>query len=249
VRERVISTLIFSNFATLAALTLILLAGFGKSPKRVTFTEIDVERINILGARGKPVLVLSNRRLMPGPSMNGKDYPRSVAEGRDLLSGMLFFNEQGDEVGGLLFNGFTKGTGPTDYAALGHFSFDQWKQNQVLALQYNDHGNSRRAGFVVWDRPTDIPMTEELDRALRMQGATGAIREALRREAQEARERGASGAQRVFVGSDDRTAQIQLNDTKGRVRARMYVGPDNQPHLDFLNEAGIVEAAYPPKRN
>jgi len=221
VRERVIATLIFSNFATLAALTLILLAGFGKSPKKVTFTEIDAERINILGARGRPVLILSNRRLMPGPSMNGKDYPPSVAEGRDLLSGMLFFNEQGDEVGGLLFNGFTKGSGPTDYAALGHLSFDQWKQNQVLALQYNDHGTSRRAGFVVWDRPTDIPMTEELDRALRMREATGAIREALRREAQEAREHGASGAQRVFVGSDDRTAQVQLNDTKGRTRARM----------------------------
>jgi hypothetical protein len=249
VRERLISTLIFCNFATLAALAIVLLTGVGKPAGRVTFAEVEAERLNILGANGKPVLVLSNRQRMPGPSMNGKSYPRSVAEGRELLSGMLFFNDQGDEVGGLLFNGFKKGAGPADYGALGHLSFDQWKQNQVLALQYNDHGNRRRAGFTVWDRPTDIPMTEELDRALRMSEAKGAEREALRQQAEEARARGGSGAQRVFVGSEDRTAQVQLSDTTGRVRVRMYVGTDNQPHLDFLSENGTVEASYPPRKD
>lgn len=34
--------------------------------------------------------------------MNGKSYPRALADGRDLLSGMIFFNKEGDEVGGLI---------------------------------------------------------------------------------------------------------------------------------------------------
>src|SRR5262249_15614314 len=136
--------------------------------------------------------------------------------------------------------------GAADYGALGHLSFDQWRQNQVLALQYNDHGNKRRAGLSVWDRPTDIPMSEELDRAVKMQNATESEKAVLRQQGADARARGASGAQRLSMGSEDKPAQVQLSDAKGRVRVRMYVGSDNQPHLDFLNEEGIVEATYPP---
>ena len=244
-RERAISILLITNVIGLATLSVVLLTAFGGS-RTAKFTEINVERINVLGSSGKPVLVFSNRERMPGPSMDGKTYPRSVSEGRELLSGMLFFNDRGDEVGGLLFNGFKKGAGATDYGALGHLSFDQWRQNQVIALQYNDHGNRRRAGLTVWDRPTDIPMAEELDRAMKMQDATEAERAVLREQIADARLRGAFGAQRVFVGSEDQTAQVQLSDAKGRVRARMYVGVDNQPHLDFLRQDGSVEATYPP---
>jgi len=244
-RERAISILLLTNVIGLAALSALLLTAFGPS-RTAKFTELNVERINILGSTGKPVLVLSNRERMPGPSMDGKTYPRSVSEGRELLSGMLFFNDRGDEVGGLLFNGFQKGAGANDYGALGHLSFDQWRQNQVLALQYNDHGTRRRAGLIVWDRPADISMAEELDRATKMQTATKPEREALRQQVAEARAKGAFGEQRVFVGSEDQTALVQLSDAKGRVRARMYVGADNQPHLDFLRENGSVEATYPP---
>jgi hypothetical protein len=246
VRNRLVPVLLFTNVLSFGAIILLLLAGFASPARHASFKDIDVERVNIVGANGKPVMVLSNRRLMPGPSMNGKDYPASVSEGRSLLSGLLFFNEQGDEVGGLLFNGFRKGSGPSDYGALEHLSFDQWKQNQVIALQYNDHGTSRRAGLTIWDRPTDVPMDAELDRALHMQTASGPELEKLKREGEEARARGEAGAQRVFVGSENKTAEVRLSDIKGKVRARLYVGPDNAPHLDFLNDDGTVSASYPP---
>src|SRR5262249_11318287 len=101
VRDRRIQLLLLSNTLSLATTCILLLAGFGGPARRASFQEIDVERINVVGSQGKPVMVLTNRQRMPGPSMNGKDYPPSVSEGRNLLSGMLFFNEQGDEVGGL----------------------------------------------------------------------------------------------------------------------------------------------------
>ena len=71
---------------------------------RTRFVELDAERINIVGSNGKPVLVLSNGNRIPGPSLNGKTYPASLADGRNALSDMIFFNEQGDEVGGLIWN-------------------------------------------------------------------------------------------------------------------------------------------------
>jgi hypothetical protein len=147
--KRRLQLLTLSSILSWGLVALFAVSGFTQQT-RTKFTEIDAERINIIGTNNKPVLVLANRRLIPGPLMNGKDYPRSLADGRELLSGMIFFNEQGDEVGGLIYNGIKKDSG---YSSLGHLSFDQWKQNQVVALQYLDNGTSRRAGLRVG--PTD----------------------------------------------------------------------------------------------
>jgi hypothetical protein len=179
--------------------------------------------------------------------MGGKEYPREFSEGRSLLSGMLFYNEQGDEVGGLLYNGVRKGAGKSDYGAIEHFSFDQWKQNQVLALQYNDHGDSRRAGLAIFDRPTNFDLSTQFDRAEEMRRATGARREELKKEAAADAAAGSQGAQRLFVGSRDRVAQVELDDSHGTARARLYIGSDDVPHLDFLDPSGAVTASYPPK--
>jgi hypothetical protein len=239
--ERRLRYLTLFNAAALCGLGSLALFAFTQQD-RARFTEIDVERLNIIGANERPVLVLANRRLIPGPSMNGKDYPAAIADGRDLVSGLIFFNEQGDEVGGLIFNGISKDSG---YSAVGHLSFDQWKQNQVVALQYIDGGTSRRAGLNVWDRPTDVTMDEQLDRGLRMMEATGAERDSLRQAAAAARARGDYGVHRLFVGSRDRTAQVLLRDAKGRVRVRLYVDSADVARLEFLNESGDVVSAYP----
>ncbi|UCF20453.1 MAG: hypothetical protein JSU87_03325 [Gemmatimonadota bacterium] len=239
--EKRLRFLALCNAAALCALGSLTLLAFTRQD-RVRFTEVDVERLNIIGTNGQPVLVLANRRLIPGPSMSGKQYPAAVADGRDLVSGMIFFNEQGDEVGGLIFNGIPKDSG---YSAVGHLSFDQWKQNQVVALQYIDGGTSRRAGLNVWDRPTDVTMDEQLDRGLRMMEATGAERDSLRAAAAAARARGEYGVQRLFVGSRDRTAQLVLRDTEGRVRVRLYVDSTDVARLEFLDESGRTVAAYP----
>ena len=233
--------LLLSNIASWAIIALFVLTGFSYQT-RTRFAEIDVERINVVGTNGRPVLVLSNRRLIPGPSMNGKTYPRALADGRDLLSGMIFFNEEGDEVGGLIYNGIKKESG---YSAVGHLSFDQWKQNQVVALQYLDNGNSRRAGLRVWDRPSDVSFDKQLDRSLRFMQSTGNERDTVRREIEAARARGELGTERLFVGSQDGTAHIELRDKQGRVRARLYVDAKDVARLEFLDSDGKLVAGYP----
>ena len=244
--RREVHILMIGNVASWGLVALLCLNGFAKADAgRSRFEVIDVERLNVVGTDGKPVLVLANRRLIPGPMVNGKEYPRALADGRDFVSGMIFFNEQGDEVGGLIFNGITKEKG---YSAVGHLSFDQWKQNQVVALQYVDNGTSRRAGLSVWDRPTDVPFVKELERGVRMMEGTPAEREALRREKEADQKRGDTGAQRVFVGSRDRTAQVQLSDTQGRARVRLVVDSNDIPKLEFLDGAGTIVAQYPPPR-
>ena len=240
--ERRLRLLAAFNVVALACLAVGVLSGFG-GRRAMRLAELDVERLNVVGADGRPVLVLAGPGRLPGPRMNGKTYPATLADGRERLSGMIFFNEQGDEVGGLIFNGIPRDSGR--YSAVGHLSLDQWKQNQVVAMQYLDNGRTRRAGIRVWDRPTDVSMDAQLDRLLATQGATGAARDSLRRESADAAARGESGVERLFVGSQDRTAQLLLRDTRGRVRARLAIDSLDVAQLQFLDEAGRVVARYP----
>jgi hypothetical protein len=77
-----------------------------------------------------------------------------------------------------------------------------------------------------------------------MQAATGARRDTLRARLDAARER-AAGVRRLFIGSQDRTAQVVLRDTRGRVRARLLVDGTDSARLEFLDESGRVTASFP----
>jgi hypothetical protein len=239
--EQRFRVLCWCNGALLLALTTLLLSGFA-TRSTARFDEITVERINVVGENGKPVMVIARRGRLPGPMANGREYPPDIVEGRTLLSGMLFFSEAGDEVGSLLYNTLQKADG---YSAVGHLSLDQWRQNQVVALQYIDNGRTRRAGLQVIDRPTDIPMREELDRLEAMLGAAGPERDSLRAAHQAAQRSGAGGIQRVFLGSQDRTALVQLRDTRGRVRLRLQVDSLDVARLEVLDVDGNVTATFP----
>lgn len=240
--ERRYRQMVGLNLALILVVVVLLTSGFaGRSTAR--FDEITVDRINVVGEHGKPVMVIARRGRLPGPMANGREFSPAVSEGRENLSGMIFFSEAGDEVGGLVFNAMPRGD--SGYSAVGHLSLDQWKQNQVVALQYIDNGRTRRAGLQVIDRPTTVPMEIELDRLERMIGATAAVRDSLRAAHQAAQRDGAGGIQRVFLGAQDRNAVINLRDTKGRVRLRLQVDSTDVARMEFLDAEGRVVAAYP----
>ena len=237
--------LVISNIILMGIVCFFVLSSFKDQSVTETFTEINAERINIIGGNGKPVMVISNRKRIPGPGMNGKTYSRDVIDGREFMSGMIFFNELGDEVGGLIYAGIKKDS--VNYSAVGHLSFDQWQQNQVLALDYNDNGKNRYSGFRVWDRPTHIPLNKTLDLLEAMKAAKGNSTrlDSLRKLWNESKARGEEGVERMFVGSRNDIAQIQLKDKKGNIRARLFVDNNGEARLEFLDEKGQVIAGFP----
>ena len=127
-------------------LGVVLLAAFRQEPQKTRFTEIDVERINIVEPDGKLRMVLSNRPRSIGPIYKGK--PFGYAGGS--RPGMIFFNDEGTENGGMTFSGRRLADGR--YQASSGFSFDQFDQDQVLYFQYTDNNGQRRLGFTVADR-------------------------------------------------------------------------------------------------
>jgi hypothetical protein len=204
------------------------------------FTEIDVERLNIVEPDGNLCLVLANTPRLPSPTMNGK----VLAEVKDRGPGMIFFDGKGTEVGGVSYGTHE---GKDGFSAVGHLSFDQFKNDQVVHITYRDNGRQRSAGLYVVDRPLKPGLEEILARRDAMRRATGDEKVKLEKEWQAAQERGEFGAQRVIVGSVDRTAVVGLKDTKARERIRLSVDASDVARLEFLDEKGAVVYSLPPK--
>jgi hypothetical protein len=77
------------------------LAAFKQGAQKQRFTEIDVERINVVEPDGSYRMVISNRPRSIGPIYKGKPfgYPGGSRPG------IIFFNDEGTENGGLTFTG------------------------------------------------------------------------------------------------------------------------------------------------
>src|ERR671935_502917 len=85
---------------SLLALAFIAVAAFTRvgAPEKVD--ELTVQRLNVVDANGTLRLVISNKDRMHPGVMDGVtiNRPRPVA-------GLIFFNDEGDEVGGLAYSG------------------------------------------------------------------------------------------------------------------------------------------------
>lgn len=215
----------------------LLFAAFTKTDK-ATFSEIDVGRINIVEKGGKVKLVISNKELSPGAILSG----RLLYEGGGR-PGMIFYNEAGDECGGLTYD---SGEKEGKYAAFGGLAFDRHGQDQAVAIQYSEEqGKHVRAGLTVWDRP-DSPLTDFVDKKAAIEKMEAKDRENALMELKEALKRGEYGASRLFIGSLDKTAVLSLRDSQSRERLRFLVDPSGRAKIEFLSEQGEVIYSLPP---
>lgn len=237
--SREVRVLRIATVAATLACVVVFTTGFARAPDRQKFEELDVERLNVVDASGGLKLVLSNQARMPDPVIDGKSYPRSGTRS----PGILFYNDVGDECGGLAFSGGPKGAG----AAL---LFDQHRQDQCIGLVYEDRVASeprrRSAGLVVWNRPTDMPISELFARVKEIEAITD--KDEQRAALEKLQDSGNLGAKRMFVGRDDAgTAGVFLSDARGQERVALAVGEDGTARLEFKDAEGKVIARFPEK--
>lgn len=230
---------LYAALSTLAILVLFVL--LLKPHADMRLETLDVARINVLNETGDPALVIGAHGKLPGPWVEGVEYAQELSGGRTRASGMIFFNERGDEVGGLTYHGQRTEDG---YTAGGGITFDQFQQDQVVSLQYQDNGTSRSAGVHVWDRSTEISLGDIIQLVDARRTASGAELDEINAQIQALADRG-MGANRVFLGSADRVALLLLRDRAGRPRIRLLVDSLDTPRLEFLDGDGQVTHAYP----
>ncbi len=218
--------LIYTWLGVISLLVGVIAWGQAAAERKVTeFVEIDVQRINVREPDGTLRMTISNSATAPGLIFKGTEHPFPNRQ----AAGILFFNDEGSENGGLLFGGSKKGQ---NVSTGGHLSFDQYEQDQVISLdQTEDHGR-RHAGLTFFDRPvTSIPL-ELIDRLSTPEG--GAEFETLAKA-------GGFGYPRLFIGkTEERDSTVILRDAKGLARLRLSVTPAGVASIEFMDDSGKV---------
>jgi hypothetical protein len=229
-------------YALLSTVALCVLALGAFRQQKARFGEIDVERINIVEPDGKLRLVISNRPRSIGPVYKGQPfgYPGGTRPG------LIFFNDEGTENGGLTFTGKQDADGK--YQASSHFSFDQFNQDQVLYFSHQEENGRRRTGFTVAERAeVDIlQMVKQRDSIVAATAEGPARNAALQQWAQQRPGGRPLFAQRVYLGRDmTRNAVLALADPEGRTRLRLVVDSVGNAAVEFLDAGGQVTSRLP----
>lgn len=214
----------------LTAAVAVLFTTAAVSPGRhASYEQIDVQRINLREPDGTLRMVISNQKQFPGYIFKGHEYAHDRRS-----AGMIFYNEEGTENGGLTFAGSRDKDGKI--ASYGHLSFDPYENDQVVSLDQREFDGARFAGLTINDRPTKSiePFVAHLDEMKALSGAEFRNR---------SEELGALPAPtRLFLGKSDqsRESAVLLADAAGRPRLKMRVGDDGRAAIEFLDEDGKV---------
>jgi hypothetical protein len=224
---------IYAAAMTLAVPAALMLGLTRSADERTRFTEIDVERINIIEPDGTIKLVISNSKRQVEATISGETIPIE----RERSAGMIFFNDDGDEVGGLAFGGDQK----QGFVGL---LIDQFKQDQVLGVVHHeftapDGARHRMSGLAGWDRPKDQTIID----IMRLVQEAEAIEDPEERAAaiRRLQDDGLLGVRRMFVGrSMQGDAGVFLKDGRGRPRLAMSVSRNGEAVIRFFDENGEI---------
>jgi hypothetical protein len=237
------------TFATAAVLGMILITSSAfKRGGNHRFSEIDVERINIVEKDGTVKMVITNVGRFPNGSE--KINARPTNEERKKRAGMLFFNEDGIECGGFIYDGQKTKDGHSSGLSL---TYDQYDGDQVMQLLTQDHSEAGNrfvsSGLMFNDRPAK-------ESQLRMTAIMKELDELGKKDPKAADEKYQAyqaqglvgGAPRVMLGkSRNENNGLFLFDNKGMPRAMFYVDKANNAKLDFFDETGNIIASFPQK--
>ena len=205
-----------------AAAMAAMLAMAAVAPSRTPAT-IDVQRINIREPDGTLRMVLSGAASEPGIIVGGREQPHPSRRS----AGILFYNDEGTENGGLIFDGKRDAAGRHSGGSL---TFDRYKQDQMVQVIASEEGAARHAGLIVNDQPE-----AEMDFAAIERART--LPPAQRLAAYRAAHLGTT--RRVFLGRTDAAAsELVLTDAAGKDRLRLRVDPAGGASIAFLDDDG-----------
>ena len=208
-----------------------LVAGLSARAAKTHFGEIDVERINVVEKDGQLRMVMANKELTPGPVERG--VPFAYGSGRRV--GLIFYNDEGTECGGLAFGSSRTGD---DYEAGAILAFDQYDQDQAIALQHYESNSRRYSGLTISEYPTGITNKERSERYEKLEKMPDGPAKQKALSDLEAFD----GRARAYFGrARDGAAVLNLMDPSGKTRLRLRVDQAGAARIEFLDEAGQVK--------
>ncbi|WP_448097545.1 hypothetical protein [Luteibacter yeojuensis] len=201
-------------------------------PRRTLAVEqLDVQRINVHEADGTLRLVVSGRDRAPGVFIKGREYPHPAGR---KSAGMLFYNDEGTENGGLQFGGERSKDGSKHSS--GHLSFDAYEQDQTMALIADQDGGKKSSRLEFMDRP-DYSVLDLVRFADTLKGMPE--EEKQKRLLSFVTEHGLF-KMRILLGQNEKEAMFAMCDGEGHPRIVMKVAADGTPSIQMMDASGHV---------
>ncbi len=221
------------NILFALGLTAITTNTFINKPSTVDFEHITVKSLKVLESSGHPRIVIANSEFSPKGIYKGKEFV-------DVGSrpGMIFYNDEGTENGGLIFMGKEK-DGKVSHGL--HMSFDRYNQDQTMTLQHIEEDDYMVTGMRIIDRST-LPIAEQI--ALEKANENGDLN--AKKKLEELEKQGMLSANnRAFYGTLNGDAMLKLHDKQGQTRIRMIVDKEGIAKLEFLDAQGNMVLRLP----
>lgn len=232
--EKKVKILTYYAFESTVILSLMLLFSFKKNNDVTNFDEINVKKINIIEKDGTIRMVISNKELQHSGRMNGKD-----ADKRERPAGLLFFNDEGDECGGLIYQ--TKNTENGKIAGMS-ITMDRYKDDQVLQILNDefiqkDKIMSQRGLFI-----NDFPSNSNLEtRNKAIQEAQKISDEKTRNEKLSQIYQSQGSKNLLFLGKTKGNSQgLFIADANGMPKMMIYVDEKGNPKIQTFNDKGEI---------
>ena len=223
--------LIAYSGALIAVFIGVMVSGAVQGIGPASFTELDVQRINVREPDGTLRMVISNQADFPEIPYRGREIPHPDRDS----AGMLFMNEEGTEVGGLIFGGKDE---DGVRSSGGSLTFDGYEQDQTVQIMGFQHGPRRVSGLFVTDRPEEPMDFSVLGRL-----------DSLSPEEQQAALATANmgGSQRAFLGRQGSGAsELVLRDGEGKARLVLSVAANGGARIIFMDETGRATRVVTP---
>jgi len=241
--------ILLRSFAVASAAGMVLLTNLAftnNSPQR--FDEITVHRINIVEPDGTVKMVITNADKFPSGQnlVNGL----TLTKDRKKRSGMLYFNEDGIECGGFIYDGKKRTDGHSAGMSLTNDQYDGDQVMQLLTTDEKKEGRRFVSGSLVFN---ERPVNESMSKVEKIHAEIDELRKtdeaAADKKYQQYQVMGLIGATpRIMLGkSRSENNGLFLFDSKGVPRAMFYIDKNNNAKLDFLDEKGNAVFSLPKK--
>ena len=204
-------------------------SGFSKQPTNLKLRQLTVERINVVEPDGRPRMIISDQHDFPGLIIKGHEYPHPRP-----AAGILFYNNEGSENGGLIFGGYKGKDGKP--VSFGHLSFDKYMQDQTLVLEASQRNGHYYKCLSIVDEP-DYPITDEVPLGREISAHPSERNELLRKFFKTH----ARPEKRLYLGEGSKkSVALVLKDKQGRKRLVLRVKANGSPVLKFFSAKGKI---------